>query len=76
MIIYDLHVALPPFSCPIYDTNLNGLYPAADDCNYYYQCAHLVAFRRQCPNGLHFNPSLLICDWPQSAGCRGNNAMQ
>ena len=58
------------FKCPVTVTNPAGLYPILNDCGYYYQCSGDVAYRRPCPPGLHFNPTLFICDWPSSAGCQ------
>jgi chitinase len=28
-----------------------------------------------CPSGLHFNPSILVCDWPENAQCTAKNVL-
>ena len=33
-------------------------------------CDWGVAYYKDCPAGLHFNPVLQVCDWPQDAGCK------
>ena len=33
-----------------------------------------IYIRMQCPAGLHFNPTLLVCDWPANAGCNADNS--
>ncbi|XP_054718931.1 peritrophin-1-like [Uloborus diversus] len=57
-------------SCP----EVNGpdvvLFPHPTECGMYYQCDHGVAYPRQCPKGLHYNPKLRVCDWPKNADCK------
>ncbi|XP_049809259.1 peritrophin-1-like [Schistocerca nitens] len=43
--------------------------PDTRDCSVFYQCAHGVPVRFQCPAELHFNPHLCVCDYPMRAGC-------
>ena len=45
-----------------------GYYPHPD-CSKYYQCDHGTALERECASGLHYNPSIMGCDWPQNANC-------
>ncbi|GJQ81030.1 hypothetical protein Trydic_g21840, partial [Trypoxylus dichotomus] len=40
------------------------------DCSIFYKCNWGVPVQMQCPNNLHFNPVLNVCDWPASAGCK------
>ncbi|XP_023242388.1 LOW QUALITY PROTEIN: uncharacterized protein LOC111640596 [Centruroides sculpturatus] len=53
------------FICP----ESSGLFPDTNDCNRFYHCSHGIPHHKWCPENLHFNPSLLICDWPKDAGC-------
>jgi hypothetical protein len=57
---------------PINDPDPNAwaiFFPNPDDCGSYYVCNWGDAILMQCPAGLHFNPSLNVCDWPEQAGC-------
>ncbi|CAG0925245.1 unnamed protein product, partial [Notodromas monacha] len=40
-----------------------------EDCGKYYICDWGQAISMPCPSGLHFNPTLQVCDWPANAGC-------
>lgn len=47
-----------------------GVHPHETDCAKYYQCDHGHRFDDQsCPDGLLFNPELLVCDWPENVEC-------
>jgi hypothetical protein len=52
--------------CPPYSPYL---VPNPEDCGSYYQCSNGVPILFNCPPGLHFNASLEVCDWPNSANC-------
>lgn len=39
------------------------------DCTKYYQCGEGNLYVFDCPAGLHFSPELLICTYPEVAGC-------
>lgn len=39
------------------------------DCSVFYFCDHGNAVQMSCLDGLHFNPELHVCDWPQNVGC-------
>ncbi|WP_443065205.1 chitin binding peritrophin-A domain-containing protein [Streptomyces sp. NBC_00536] len=39
-----------------------------DDPTIFFHCAWGVAHMKKCPDPLHFNPVLAVCDWPQDAG--------
>ncbi|XP_077527874.1 hemocytin-like isoform X2 [Haemaphysalis longicornis] len=53
------------FRCP----EPNGLFPDAQNCRRFYHCSNDEPHHKWCPGDLHFNPKLLVCDWPQNAGC-------
>ncbi|KAF9422501.1 hypothetical protein HW555_001899 [Spodoptera exigua] len=42
---------------------------AHENCNQFYDCTTGALVVRNCPPGLHFNPSLEVCDWPENAKC-------
>lgn len=47
----------------------DSVYIPLDDCTKFCQCSNGQAILHNCPDGLHFNPVLNVCDWPQDAGC-------
>lgn len=51
------------------DPNEPSLYPDPDDCTKFYQCSNGLEYLKSCPAGLHFNPFILVCDWPDVACC-------
>ena len=56
--------------CPIINDPAGvTLLPHEYDCTKYYACDWGRAILMPCPDGLHFNPRLMVCDWPWSAGC-------
>ncbi|XP_048516336.1 serine-rich adhesin for platelets-like [Athalia rosae] len=42
------------------------------DCGLFYQCDWGHKVLKECPSGLHFNPVLQVCDWPENVGCSSN----
>lgn len=44
--------------------------PNPENCNQFYECNEGSKFDRGCPPNLHFNPTLEVCDWPNTAGCQ------
>ncbi|OXA59101.1 peritrophin-1 [Folsomia candida] len=58
----------PPegFECP----TLDGTFPHPADCNAYYVCEGGVPSVAHCPPGLHYDPILQVCNWPEDAGCQ------
>merc|ERR1712127_289228 len=50
------------------------LLPNPADCGSFYSCSNYTPYLMQCPTGLHFNPTLLVCDWPANAGCNADNS--
>lgn len=68
---YLIHVADPSDSCPIDqpdDSRVTLL--AHENCSMFYKCDRGEAIPKNCPQGLHFNPRLFVCDWPASAKCQ------
>lgn len=57
-------------------TVLDGLLPHPDDCELFYYCVSPESepICRQCNAGLHFNPTLHVCDAPERAGCASERA--
>merc|ERR1711953_58592 len=49
---------------------VDGVHPHESDCTKFYQCSHGNRWPDQsCPEGLLFNPDLLVCDWPENVDC-------
>ncbi|XP_076807327.1 uncharacterized protein LOC143450601 [Clavelina lepadiformis] len=39
-------------------------------CDKFYRCVYGYLYEHQCPDGLVFNPSISVCDWPRNVrGC-------
>ncbi len=56
--------------CPAVDPlDHTVLLPDPFDCSMFYSCSNGVPILMFCPDGLHFNAELDVCDWPQEAGC-------
>ena len=51
----------------------NGIFANPNDCISFILCNNFVAELKSCPNGLHFNPSLKVCDFPEQSGCEAHN---
>ncbi|MFF9015751.1 carbohydrate-binding module family 14 protein [Streptomyces sp. NPDC014870] len=52
------------FKCP----TPSGLFPNPENPRGFYHCSNGYAYAKECPANLHFNPTLLVCDWPEHAG--------
>ena len=48
-----------------------GSYKAAPACDQYYFCVHSEWSLQSCPNGLHWDNSQRVCNFPDAAGCTG-----
>lgn len=60
----------PVGTCPLVDSKVNTIHLAdSEDCSVYYTCQLGKPVLHKCPVGLHFNPSLWMCDSPRNAGC-------
>jgi hypothetical protein len=66
----------PPIDpeCPWPDPlNYTVHLPHETDCTKFYKCDNGQKVEFDCPDGLHFNKELEVCDWPQDAGCEDVN---
>ncbi|XP_022257598.1 uncharacterized protein LOC106473456 [Limulus polyphemus] len=45
---------------------LDGLFSKKDDCTKFYHCSNGIAYLKDCPASLYFNPLLKVCDWPRN----------
>lgn len=55
--------------CPTVDGEYVTLLPHKSDCTKFFQCNEGTPIVKECYPGLHFNPTLLVCDYPDLAGC-------
>lgn len=49
-------------------------YPDPEDCSKFYECFDGVPLHWECPNGLLFNPELLVCDWSDNVDCAASDS--
>lgn len=56
--------------CEAENADVAMLLPNQKDCTQFYECVWGVPKPMKCPSGLHFNPTLEVCDWPKHAGCK------
>ncbi|XP_066143532.1 salivary glue protein Sgs-3-like [Euwallacea fornicatus] len=54
-----------PGSCPLTDGPASVYFPHQDPTKFW-QCSNGVPHQHSCPSGLHFNPTLNVCDWPNN----------
>ncbi|XP_053673055.1 peritrophin-1-like [Anopheles nili] len=61
----------PSANCPeVYDPDHMVYVPHEQDCSRYYICDPFgVELEQQCPSGLHWNPLVNYCDFPELAQC-------
>ncbi|XP_074499716.1 uncharacterized protein LOC141772537 [Sebastes fasciatus] len=45
---------------------IHGLLPYPGDNHWFYHCSNGIAYKKQCPANLIFNPSSHVCDYPTS----------
>ncbi|KAI4463759.1 chitin binding peritrophin-a [Holotrichia oblita] len=62
----------PVGECPKQNSQYVDFLTDSKDCTVYYMCNWGTAIKMGCPSGLHFNPTINVCDWPNSAGCTAN----
>jgi hypothetical protein len=55
--------------CPNNDNSEYVSLPHPEDCTSFFKCDWGQPILFHCPDGLHFNPTIQVCDWPHSAGC-------
>ncbi|XP_078347566.1 chondroitin proteoglycan-2-like [Oculina patagonica] len=52
------------------ETNAAGVHPNPNDCEGFIMCDMAGnTHEMDCPEGLRFNPALLVCDWPHNVEC-------
>ncbi len=56
-------------SCQLIVPDFVMLLPHPESCNKFCLCDWGVPISMTCPQDLHFNPTLMVCDWPANAGC-------
>lgn len=66
MSIEEIPAQCPPTSDP---NDWAVHLPNPDDCGSYYVCDWGFPILMPCPEGLHFNPQLQVCDSPENANC-------
>ncbi|VDI27590.1 Hypothetical predicted protein [Mytilus galloprovincialis] len=54
---------------PDCNTMVHGYLPYPNDCSSFIHCANSIAYKKDCPEGLHWNKINLYCDFPETAGC-------
>lgn len=60
----------PVTNDPICPDNGIVFLPNPENCTSFFECVEGNKYTFTCPAGLHFNPSLSICDYPTNAGCQ------
>ncbi|XP_018399323.1 PREDICTED: peritrophin-1-like [Cyphomyrmex costatus] len=45
------------------------LIPHPTNCNHYFVCDYGRPIVMKCPEGLHFNPEVQVCDYPFNVEC-------
>ena len=56
--------------CPVSEDGHPVSYPHPTDCSMFYQCdAGGIPVLMSCPDGLFFDPSLNVCNWPDLVNC-------
>ncbi|XP_071053737.1 peritrophin-1-like [Onthophagus taurus] len=59
----------PNDPCPKENGDFPHYFAHPETCGRFCQCDWGVAYDMPCPDGLHFNTDLNVCDWPADAGC-------
>nr|XP_022920113.1 probable chitinase 10 [Onthophagus taurus] len=59
----------PNDPCPKENGDFPHYFAHPETCGRFCQCDWGVAYDMPCPDGLHFNTKLNVCDWPADAGC-------
>merc|ERR1719348_1689947 len=47
--------------------------PHPTDCGLFYQCNGDIPILMECPDGLYFDPSLNVCNWPDLVNCQNKD---
>ncbi|PSN39603.1 hypothetical protein C0J52_06912 [Blattella germanica] len=56
-------------NCPEVDDPYQPVFYETSICTRYYRCLNGSPIIQTCPDGLHWNPTEKICDYPWEAGC-------
>lgn len=67
--------AAPDSTTKTMECNHGELLPHSIDCQLYYQCSHATFYEIRCPEGLYFNPSISVCDWPSNVYCEADQSL-
>ncbi|KAF2895990.1 hypothetical protein ILUMI_10190 [Ignelater luminosus] len=55
------------------DPERDVLLPHESDCTKFYKCSHGEKHEVSCADGLYFNPTKRVCDWPENVNCTTKN---
>ena len=55
--------------CSESEDGMSVFVPHPTDCGLYYQCVGNNPVLMSCPDGLFFDPSLNVCNWPEFVDC-------
>merc|ERR1711973_784451 len=56
--------------CPESQDGYSEFVPHPTDCTLYYQCFGLTPILMSCPEGLFFDPTVDVCNWPDQVDCK------
>ncbi|MFR0679381.1 carbohydrate-binding module family 14 protein [Dysgonomonas mossii] len=56
-------------NCPKESSETVMYLPHPTDCSKYIMCVLGLPVEMKCPEGLHFNPELAYCDFPENTDC-------
>ncbi len=74
-VVWKASAAEPERQCPEVDPpNHTVLLPNPADCSTFFSCSNGVPILMRCPDGLHYNAELGVCDWPSDAWCEVQEA--
>ena len=62
-------VMASPLNASFCKQKIDGTYSTLPDCRQFVLCAHGIAHRKTCPNGLRYNSKEAVCDWPSNVNC-------
>lgn len=60
-------------TCPKKDPQDYTVMLPHKDCTKFCKCSNTKPYVYDCPTGLHFSPTEMICDYPKSAKCEGKD---
>ena len=69
----NVQVSLTGKTCPEVWDGTDVFFPSKSNCEEYFQCVHGVPVLMHCPDGLYWDQSKQICNWPDdvSPPCTG-----